>query len=197
VLWDLQQAAKEASEEGLEILKGCMRDETCDWPTRLRAVEMLWERGYGRPQVSVAMNMTHAFAEVPQVETDVNVWLARKGQPEGPEGDAWLLEHEKGKGAGRVATTEKRTGEAPASVAEAPEHSSKGKREPVMLDLEAEDPLLLDPDPTIARALTSTAPRARRPPMRFAGRASRGGLVSRGITRPGAVKRTTDDSPGS
>ena len=40
VLWDLQQAAKDKSKRGLEILEQCMEDTTCDWPTRLRAVEV-------------------------------------------------------------------------------------------------------------------------------------------------------------
>jgi hypothetical protein len=82
VLWDLQQAAKDKSKRGLEILQECMEDTTCEWPVRLKAIEMLWERGYGRPQVSVAMNMNHNFAVVPEVMGQAE-WLERKGQPVG------------------------------------------------------------------------------------------------------------------
>jgi hypothetical protein len=151
VLWDLQQAAKEASEEGLEILKGCMRDETCDWPTRLRAIELLWERGYGKPQVSVAVNAMHSFAEVPQVMSQDD-WLRRRGQPEGdPEGDSWLARQ---RGLPGSAPSEKRTSDGPSTQGGA----SSG---PPVIDLpsirtqEAEDPLLTAVDPTEPRPLGS------------------------------------------
>jgi hypothetical protein len=92
VLWDLQQAAKDRSARGLEILEQCMEDTTADWNTRLKAIEMLWERGYGKPQVSVALNATHSFAEVPQT-MELDEWLANKGQAT-PNG--WL-EHQQAK----------------------------------------------------------------------------------------------------
>ena len=135
VLWDLQQAAKDKSKRGLEILEQCMEDTTCDWPTRMRAFEMLWERGYGRPQQSIDMNLNHNFAEVPAV-MGLDQWLERKGQPMGH--DAWLLEHQK---ANQPATTEKRTCDGPSEAAGA----SSG---PPVIDLKAEEALLLAKDPT-------------------------------------------------
>jgi hypothetical protein len=86
VTWDLQQAAKDKSARGLEILTQCMEDTGADWNTRLKAVELLWERGYGRPQVSVDMNLHHNFCVAPDT-MELGQWLERKGQPEGPAGD--------------------------------------------------------------------------------------------------------------
>ena len=143
ILWDLQQAAKDKSKRGLEILTQCMEDTTADWNTRLKAVELLWERGYGRPQQSIDMNLNHNFAEVPAV-MGLDQWLERKGQPVGH--DAWLLEHQKAKGTQTAAPTGKRTSEPPSAQAGHPERSSKGSG-PV-LDLTAEDPLLTAVDPT-------------------------------------------------
>ena len=93
VLWDLQQAAKDKSKRGLEILEQCMEDTTCDWPTRLRAIELLWERGYGRPQVSVDMAVNHNFCIAPDV-MPIGEWLERKGQPVGAAGDEWLAQQQ-------------------------------------------------------------------------------------------------------
>jgi hypothetical protein len=121
VLWDLQQAAKDKSRRGLEILEQCMEDTTCDWNTRLKAVELLFERAYGRPQVSVDMNMTHNFAEVPET-MPLGLWLERKGQPVGASGDEWLRQQGAGGGG---------TSDAPSSQAG---HSSG----PPTIDLKAE-----------------------------------------------------------
>jgi hypothetical protein len=101
-----------------------MEDTTCDWPTRLRAIELLWERGYGRPQVSVDMAVNHNFCIAPDV-MPIGEWLERKGQPVGAAGDEWLAQQ---------------TSEPPAGVG----HASG----PPVIDLQAEDPMLLDQDPT-------------------------------------------------
>jgi hypothetical protein len=130
VLWDLQQAAKEASKRGLEILKQCMEDTTCDWNTRLRAIELLFERGYGRAQISAVIESNHRFVVAPDV-MDLDQWLERKGQPAGAAGDKWLEAH----------ATEKRTGDGPSTQAG---HSGG----PPTIDAVAEDNLLLDVDPT-------------------------------------------------
>jgi hypothetical protein len=140
VLWDLQQAAKDKSQRGLEILTQCMEDTEADWNTRLKAIELLWERGYGRPQVSVDMNLHHNFCVAPDV-MELGAWLERHGQPEGPAGDAWLLEHQKAKGTQTAAPTERRTSDAPSTQA----GSSSG---PPTIDLQAEEAPLLDRDPT-------------------------------------------------
>jgi hypothetical protein len=105
------------------------------------------ERGYGRPDVHADVSVTHAFAEVPQVMTQ-DEWLRRRGQPEGPEGDEWLRQ----RGGGVAAPSEKRTSGVPSAQAG---HSSgqvsNAGRQPPTIDLEAEDALLLDPDPTAPR----------------------------------------------
>jgi hypothetical protein len=128
VTWDLQQAAKDKSKRGLEILEQCMEDTTCDWNTRLKAIEMLWERGYGRPQIQAVIETNHNFCIAPEV-MELGQWLERKGQPLGD--DAWLLEHQKAKAATQpAAPTEKRASGPPT------------------IDLNAEEALLMDADPT-------------------------------------------------
>ena len=79
VLWDLQQAAKDKSKRGLEILEQCMEDTTCDWNTRLKAVELLFERAYGRPQIQAVVETNHNFCIAPDV-MELDLWLERKGQ---------------------------------------------------------------------------------------------------------------------
>jgi hypothetical protein len=128
-------AARDKSKRGLEILEQCMEDTTCDWNTRLKAVELLWERGYGRPQVSVDVNTTHNFCIAPDV-MELGVWLERRGQPIGEPGDAWLAQQRR-----VAAPTEKRSSDAPGTQAGA----SSG---PPTIDAVAEDALLLDKDPT-------------------------------------------------
>jgi hypothetical protein len=121
----------------LEILTACMEDTEADWNTRLKAVELLWERGYGRPQVSVDVNTTHNFCVAPEV-MELGAWLERRGQPPGPEGDEWLRQRMV------AAPQEKRASDAPAQAAGA----SSGAP---TIDAVAEDALLLDPDPTMPR----------------------------------------------
>jgi hypothetical protein len=123
VLWDLQQAAKKHSKEGLNILLGCMRDPKADWGHRLRAIELMWAYGYGKPQVSVAVDTTHrfAYAVVPAVMSK----------------EAWLAEV-------TAEQAEKRAGESLKGVAE---HS----KEPETIDLEAEPDPRINPDPTKPR----------------------------------------------
>ena len=67
VRYDLKQAAKSHCEEGLQVVLACMRDPTTDWSHRIKAVELLWAYGYGRPQVTVEVDTTHRFAVVPAV----------------------------------------------------------------------------------------------------------------------------------
>jgi hypothetical protein len=79
-MWDLKQAARSHSEEGMQILLQCMRDRKADWNTRLKAIELLWERGYGRPEQHGDVNVSHRFVIAPNTMA-IDEWLANKGQP--------------------------------------------------------------------------------------------------------------------
>jgi hypothetical protein len=128
-------AARAKCQEALEFIYQTMRDEAESRDTRLRAAGMLLERGYGKAKEMLDVSMVHSFAEVPQV-MELGEWLARKGQPAGEAGDAWLL-----KGTQTAAPLEKRASDAPSAQAG---HSTEGPT----IDLEAEDALLLAEDPT-------------------------------------------------
>jgi hypothetical protein len=78
-LWDLRQAAKRHSEEGLNIILGCMNDPAADWSHRIRAVELLWAYGYGKPVQEAAIDVSHKFVIAPEV-LPVDEWVATKGQ---------------------------------------------------------------------------------------------------------------------
>jgi hypothetical protein len=66
-LFDLKQAAKRLTEEGLNTCTECMRDTKADWSQRLRAIEIIFAYGYGKPQVTIEADVTHKFAVVPAV----------------------------------------------------------------------------------------------------------------------------------
>jgi hypothetical protein len=67
VVWDLKQAARSMCKEALLFIQATMRNEAINHDTRLRAAQILLERGYGRPEVQVEVDMTHRFAVVPAV----------------------------------------------------------------------------------------------------------------------------------
>jgi hypothetical protein len=133
VMYDLRAAARSYSEEGMRILIECMKDTKAEWPVRLKAIELLWERGYGKPEIRAAIETEHRFVVAPQT-MPVGQWLERKGQPAGQEGDRWLESQ-------RATPPERRASEAPTA---ATGHSSGAQ----VIDVAAEDPTLLDPDPT-------------------------------------------------
>jgi hypothetical protein len=76
VEFDLVQAAKDRSKRGLEILVECMEDTGADWNTRLKAIELLFERGYGRAQIQAVIETNHRFVVAPQV-MPLDQWLNR------------------------------------------------------------------------------------------------------------------------
>jgi hypothetical protein len=123
VLWDLKMAARSHSEEGMEILLGCMKDEAADWGQRIRAIELLWAYGYGRPVQEAAIDVTHKFAVVPAVQTKED-WLASVAEEQAA----------------------KRGRTAPAS--EARKGVGDAVPQPETIDLTAEPDPRLDPDPT-------------------------------------------------
>jgi hypothetical protein len=113
-MYNLRQAARSYSEEGLNIALQCMRDDNADWSQRLRAIELIWAYGFGRPQVQADVNISHSFCVAPNT-MEINEWLERKGQPVGV-GDEWLQAQKRAEGL-PAPSEEKRTGESPAGVA--------------------------------------------------------------------------------
>jgi hypothetical protein len=135
IMWNLKQAMRALCPEARDVVERCLKSE--DERVALLAAQIAFERGYGKPEQHADVNVTHSFAEVPQVMSEAE-WLRRRGQPEGPEGDEWLRQ----RGATPVAAIpQKRTSEAPSAQAR---HSSG----PPTIDLTAEDALLTAVDPT-------------------------------------------------
>jgi hypothetical protein len=89
IVWDLKMAARSYCQEALDYIVGVMRDSNSPQPNRLKAAEILLERGYGKPHVSVEVNTEHKFVVAPNT-MDQETWLARRGQPVGD--DSWLIE---------------------------------------------------------------------------------------------------------
>ena len=94
VIWDLKMAARKHCPKALQRIAECLDDE--DKKVRLMAAQIMLERGYGKPEQHVDAEMTHNFCIAPQT-MPVDQWLARKGQPVGASGDAWLEKHQQSK----------------------------------------------------------------------------------------------------
>jgi hypothetical protein len=131
VVYNLRQAAKSHSEEGLNIALQCMRDAKADWSQRLRAIELIWAYGFGRPQMSLEVNTEHRFVVAPD-QMPVDLWLERRGQPEG-SGDAWLQAQKRAEGWLPAPATERLTSESPTSSQGHPTEAAP------VLDLTAEE----------------------------------------------------------
>jgi hypothetical protein len=134
VIWDLKMAARQHCPKALQRIAECLDDE--DKKVRLMAAQIMLERGYGKAEQHVDSEVTHNFCIAPDV-MPLDAWLERKGQPVGAAGDEWLAQQRSLPG---PAATERRTSEPPAGVG----HASG----PPVIDLQAEDPMLLDQDPT-------------------------------------------------
>ena len=94
VIWDLKMAARKHCPKALQRIAECLDDE--DKKVRLMAAQIMLERGYGKPEQHVDAEVTHNFCIAPQT-MPVDQWLARKGQPVGASGDAWLEKHQQSK----------------------------------------------------------------------------------------------------
>jgi hypothetical protein len=84
VQFDLRMVARSHTQEGLDLILKCMR-ECGDWNTRLKAIELLFAYGHGKPQVA-EVNVCHQFVVAPQT-MQIDEWLERRGQPKPNE---WL-----------------------------------------------------------------------------------------------------------
>ena len=104
VQYDLKMAARSHTEEGLQILLECMRDKNADWSQRLRAIELLFDRGHGKAPIQATIETNHKFVVCPDT-MPIDLWLERRGQPEGD--DTWL---EAQKGRARVGNAPRRGG---------------------------------------------------------------------------------------
>jgi hypothetical protein len=141
VQYDLRMAARSHSDEGMKILMECMRDRKADWGTRLKAIELLWERGYGKPEIRAAIDNEHRFVIAPNT-MQIDEWLANKGQP---TNNAWLQEQQRKAGALAAPPEERRTGEAAASKEEHSVETLDLKPEPVEPEPKPKD----QPAPTV------------------------------------------------
>jgi hypothetical protein len=89
--WELKTAMRELAPQAVEVVRKCLGSD--DERIALMAAEIAFERGFGKAVVHADVEINHRFVVAPAV-MPVDQWLARKGQPEGRDGDAWLLEHE-------------------------------------------------------------------------------------------------------
>jgi hypothetical protein len=79
VQFDLRMAARNYGQEALDFMVACMRDETLDKDTRLKAAALIHDRGYGKPEQRGDVEINHNFCVVPQT-MELREWLENKGQ---------------------------------------------------------------------------------------------------------------------
>jgi hypothetical protein len=79
VQFDLRMAARSYGQEALDFMVACMRDETLDKDTRLKAAALIHDRGYGRPQMLAEVDVHHKFVIAPET-MGIDQWLKCKGQ---------------------------------------------------------------------------------------------------------------------
>jgi hypothetical protein len=77
--WNIKQAARDNCEEALNVIAHCLR--SADEKIRLMAASLMLDRGYGKPEQRVDAEVTHRFAEVPQVMPK-DQWIANRGVPQ-------------------------------------------------------------------------------------------------------------------
>jgi hypothetical protein len=80
--FDLREAARAWCPQALEVVKACLEHK--DAGIRLKAAEILFNRSYGKPEVTAAITSTHQFAVavVPNVIENVEDWVKCRGQPD-------------------------------------------------------------------------------------------------------------------
>jgi hypothetical protein len=79
VMFDLREAARRWCPEALEVVAKCLSSK--DEKVRLLAAEIMLNRGYGKPLVTVDANTTHAFVVAPEVMSEAD-WLRTRGNPQ-------------------------------------------------------------------------------------------------------------------
>ena len=79
VIWNLREAARRHCEEALEVVASSLKSKS--EKVRLLAAQIMLDRGYGKAREMVDVNVSHAFAEVPQV-MELSQWLETRGQPQ-------------------------------------------------------------------------------------------------------------------
>jgi hypothetical protein len=76
-MWELRQEARRHSPKALRRIVECLDDENAK--IRLMAAEMILNRAWGRPELSVELNANHSFCVAPQT-LPLDEWLATRGQ---------------------------------------------------------------------------------------------------------------------
>jgi hypothetical protein len=118
-MYDLKQAMRALCPEAAEVVKRCLKSD--NEKVALLAAQIAFDRGFGRPEVSAEVEMNHKFVIAPDT-LPLDEWLATKGQ-------GWAAHRRELQ---LAASAEKRTSEAPTSVAG---HSNG---EELTIDLETE-----------------------------------------------------------
>jgi hypothetical protein len=71
---ELQALAREYTAEAVERVAELMRS-AADEHVRLKAAGMLFDRGWGRAEITADLNVSHAFVVAPEVMTEAD-WVA-------------------------------------------------------------------------------------------------------------------------
>jgi hypothetical protein len=83
-MYDLKQAMRALCPEAAEVVKRCLKSD--DEKIALLAAQIAFDRGFGKPEVSAEVEVSHNFVVAPNT-LPIDEWLATKGQ-------GWL-EHQK------------------------------------------------------------------------------------------------------
>jgi hypothetical protein len=76
-MWELRQEARRHSPKALQRIVECLDDE--NKKIRLMAADMILNRAWGRPELSVELNADHSFVVAPNT-LPLDEWLQTKGQ---------------------------------------------------------------------------------------------------------------------
>jgi hypothetical protein len=76
-MYDLKQAMRALCPEAAEVVRRCLKSD--DEKIALMAAQIAFDRGYGKPEVSAEVEVSHKFVIAPNT-LPIDEWLATKGQ---------------------------------------------------------------------------------------------------------------------
>jgi hypothetical protein len=76
-MYDLKQAMRALCPEAAKVVKRCLKSE--DEKIALMAAQIAFDRGFGKPEVSAEVEVSHKFVIAPNT-LPIDEWLATKGQ---------------------------------------------------------------------------------------------------------------------
>ena len=77
VMYDLKQAMRALCPEAAKVVKRCLKSD--DEKIALLAAQIAFDRGFGKPEVSAEVEVSHKFVVAPNT-LPIDEWLATKGQ---------------------------------------------------------------------------------------------------------------------